>query len=100
MSEIPKTLNDIINMYPFVRAEKERSDPEFISKRLNEYQLMKKQRGAVSFCKNMIGMRTINISSITNEEKELIEKCLYKNFLEKEPDYFGKRDTIFLDLFE
>ena len=42
----------------------------------------------------------IDLSKITIEEKDSIEQCLRKNFLKRNPDYFGKRDTIILDLYD
>jgi hypothetical protein len=95
-----KNMSEIINQYPYVRAEKERSDSSFVDKRLWEHNLMTRQRAAVSFCKKYTGINMNNLSKLTNEDKEAIENCLKENFLSKNPLYFGKRDHIYLDLFD
>lgn len=88
----------ILNLYSFVKTEQNRTDSEYINTRLGEYQLMQKQRSAVGFCKRITGINTFDVSKITNEEKEAIESCLRDNFLKNDPEYFGKRDVIYLDL--
>jgi hypothetical protein len=98
MTDTKYDLLSIINMYPFIKTEKDRSDSEFIKLRIEEYQLIQKQRKAVAFCKSALGFKTTNLSQIGNEEKEMMEKCLTDNFLSEDPNYFGKRDVIFLDL--
>ena len=95
-----ENLSSIVNQYAFIRTSLERSSEEFVRQRLFEHNLMKRQRAAVSFCKKISGVNTVNISKLTNEEKGSIEECLRDNFLSKDPNYFGKRDYIYIDLFE
>lgn len=90
----------VLNLYSFVKTEKERTNSEYINQRLAEHQLTCKLRSAVSFCKTSVGIRTNNLSKLSNEEKEAVESCLTENFLKDDPNYFGERDTIFLDLNE
>jgi hypothetical protein len=94
------SLIKIVNMYTFVKTDKERTNPEFITQRIFEHNLMLKQRNAISFCKKALDIKTTNLASLTNEDKEGFEQCLYENFLKENPDYFGKRNIIFLDLHE
>ena len=88
----------IFNMYSFVKTIKERDDPEFVKERYKEYHMMQKQRLAVNFCKNLLGIKMTDISKICKEEKDSIVNCLEVKFLSKDQDYFGKRSTIYLDL--
>ena len=94
MSELDK----IFNMYYFVKTIKPRDDPDFQKNRYNEYHLMLKQRSAVGFCKNLLGIKMTDISKISNEEKDSIINCLETKFLSKDQNYFGNRSTIYLDL--
>ena len=66
----PSKIFNILNMYPFVKTESARNSKEFIDQRLNEYQLAEKLRKAVSFCKKMNGIKSLDVTKITNEEKE------------------------------
>jgi hypothetical protein len=91
--------NYILNLYPFVKTQAKRTDQDFIKQRIFEHELMSRQRNAVAFCKNLTGVKGVNLSKIGNEEKEEIEKCLVENFLKHDANYFGERDTIFLDLY-
>jgi hypothetical protein len=95
-----KNISEIINQYAFVRTEKERSDNTFVNNRLWEHSLMTRQRAAVSFCKKFTGISSNNLSKLTNDDKDSIEQCLRDNFLSKDRFYFGKRDHIYLDLFD
>ncbi len=88
----------IANLYPFVKTESQRSSPEYLTARLWEYDLMSKQRSAVSFCKRVSGVNHNDMSKLSLEERDSIENCLRQNFLNKNPEYFGKRDVIYLDL--
>jgi hypothetical protein len=99
MSYTQNQIFNVLNMYPFVNTEVKKTDIGYINMRLNEYKLMNKQREAVSFCKTLADVNTNDLSKISNVEKEKIEKCLKENYLNKNPDYFGKRDVIFLDLY-
>lgn len=94
-----KLLN-LLNMYAFVKTENDRNNPDYVKQRLWEVNLMKKQRMAVKFCKDQCGIKTTELPKITDENKVDIEKCLTENFLKDNPDFFGQRDTIFLDLHE
>jgi hypothetical protein len=94
----PSKVFNIINMYPFVKTEYARNSKDFIDQRLKEYQLMVKLRSAVSFCKKINGIKSADVTKLTNEEKEGIENCLRENFLKSDPNYFGVRDVIYLDL--
>lgn len=95
-----ESINDIINRYPFVRTDRKRDDSSFVSDVLKEQEIVRKQRNAVFLCKSLLQIKTNNISKLSNDEKMEIEVCLRKNFLKHDPNYFGKRNTVFLDLFE
>jgi hypothetical protein len=96
-----KNISEIINQYAFVRTEKDRNDETFIENRLREHNLVSRQRAAVSFCKKLTGLTNIpNITKLTNEDKDSIENCLRDNFLAKDQSYFGKRDHIYLDIYD
>ncbi len=86
------------SLYPFVNVSADRRNPTFIKNRLREIELNLAVRTAVTTCKNGLGIKTTNLSHVTDEEKTAIENCIQKNFLDKDPNYFGNRDTIFLDL--
>lgn len=88
----------VLNLYSFVKTAEKKTTDSYITQRLWEHNLMVKQRNAVSYCKKVVSINTSDLSRITNEEKESIEKCLIDNFLNRDPNYFGERDTIFLDL--
>jgi hypothetical protein len=88
----------ILNLYSFVKTEDQRTDEKFVGQRLWEHKLMQKQRNAVSFCKKLSAINTNDLSKITNEEKESVENCLRENFLKDDPNYFGTRDVIYIDL--
>jgi hypothetical protein len=90
----------ILNMYSFVKTMKTREDPQFVKDRFYEYQLMQKQRTAVGFCKNLLGIKMTDITRISQEEKDSIVNCLETKFLSKDPNYFGNRSTVYLDLHE
>lgn len=98
MSYTQNQIFNVLNMYPFVKTELNKTDPEYIKKRLGEFDLMKKQREAVAFCKKLTDVWTNDLSKITNDEKQKIENCLTENYLTRDPFYFGERDVIFLDL--
>jgi len=98
--ELNYSINHVLNIYPFVNTLKSRDDPEFIKARLFEHNLMSNQRSAVSFCKNLNGIKTSNIGKISQEDKDNIVTCMNDYFVEKDPNYFGKRDVIYLDLWE
>jgi len=86
------------SLYPFVNVLDNKKNPTFINNRLREIELNIKVRTAVTTCKNGLGIKTTNLSHVTDDEKLAIESCLQKNYLDKNPNYFGNRDTIFLDL--
>lgn len=86
------------SLYPFVKISEDRKSSSFITKRMAEIELNLKVRTAVSTCKNSLGIKTTNLSHVTDEEKLAIEDCIQKNYLDKNPNYFGDRDTVFLDL--
>lgn len=90
----------ILNMYSFVKTMKSREDQEFIRDRFYEYNLMQKQRTAVGLCKNLLGIKMTDITRISQDEKTSIINCLETKFLSKDPNYFGNRSTIYLDLHE
>ncbi len=86
------------SLYSFVNVSADRKNPTYVKNRLGEIELNIKVRTAVSTCKNGLGIKTTNLSHVTDEEKFAIESCIQKNYLNKNPYYFGDRDTIFLDL--
>ena len=88
----------IESLYPFVKNLSNRNDPVYLRKRLAEIDLNNKVRSAVTLCKKNLGIKSTNLAHLSEEEKVGIESCIYKNYLEKQPDCFGQRDTIFIDL--
>ncbi len=88
----------LANLYSFVKTEVPRTNSEYQKQRQWEHNLMTKQRFAVNFCKSLHAINTCDMSKIGNEEKASIEECLKENFLAKDPNYFGNRDTVILDL--
>lgn len=88
----------IDSLYPFVKVSIDTKNPVYVRNRLREIELNLAVRTAVSTCKNGLGIKSTNLSHITDEEKVGIENCIQKNYLDKNPNYFGNRDTIFLDL--
>lgn len=91
-------LYKILNLYAFVKTEGSRADEKFVNQRIWEHNLMQKQRTAVTFCKKVSGITSNDLSKITNIEKDLVENCLRENFMKDDPNYFGDRDVIYLDL--
>lgn len=88
----------IDSLYPFVKIASDKKDPIYVRNRLREIELNTKVRTALTTCKNSLGIKTTNLSHITDEEKLSIEDCIHKNYLAYNPNYFGNRDTIFVDL--
>jgi len=86
------------SLYSFVKVPIDRRNPNYILIRLAEIELNIRIRNAVSVCKNGLGIKTTNLAHIEDEEKLAIENCLQKNYLDKDPYYFGIRDTLFIDL--
>jgi hypothetical protein len=86
------------SLYSFVNVSADRKNSTYIENRLREIELNISVRNAVSTCKNGLGIKTTNLSHVTDEEKLAIENCIQKNYLDKNPYCFGNRDTIFLDL--
>jgi 23S rRNA A1618 N6-methylase RlmF len=95
-----ENFSSIINQYSFIRTALDRSSEEFVQQRMWEHNLIKRQRASVSFCKKISGINTVNISKLTNDDKSALEDCLRQNFLNRDANYFGKRDHIYLDLFD
>lgn len=91
-----KTLID--KLYPFVNVPQKKDEFLYNSMRSYEIELNLRVRNAVFSCKNGLGIKTTNLAHITDEEKLAIESCIQKNYLDKNPNYFGVRDTVFLDL--
>ena len=85
------------SLYPFVKVNSP-TDPIYQKLRNEEIILNRRIRYAVSNCKNSLGIKTNNLAHISLEEKTSIETCLQKNYLDKNNSYFGKRDSIFIDL--
>jgi len=98
MSYTQTQIFNLLNMYPFVKTEVNKTNEIYVNQRIKEYEVMKKQREAVSFCKKLTDVYTNDLSKITDDEKNKIEKCLKENYLTRDPNYFGRRDVIFLDL--
>jgi hypothetical protein len=88
----------IMNLYSFVRTHDDKTDTEYVKKRIDEYKMTAKLRDAVTFCKKINNIYTNDLSKITNKEKDDVESCLKENFIKENPDYFGKRDVIYIDL--
>ncbi len=85
------------SLYPFVNVTSP-NEETYRKLRNQEIILNSRIRYAVANCKNNLGIKTNNLGGITLEEKTAIETCLQKNYLEKDNSYFGKRDSIFIDL--
>lgn len=86
------------NKYQFVNTILPRTNPLFAELMNKEDEIVDKVRSAVSYCKGQCQVTTSDISKISSSEKEQIEVCLYENFLRENRNYFGERDTIFIDL--
>lgn len=84
--------------YDFVNTVLPRTNPDFIAAVNKEQEIVEKIRAATKYCKDITQIRTNDLSKISADEKTAIEKCLNNNFLSSNPDYFGTRETIFLDL--
>ena len=89
--------NLIDSLYPFVKINSQ-NNPSFRRLREQEILLNNRLRAAVTSCKNNLGIKTNNLGHISEEEKLSIETCLQNNYLKGDQDYFGKRDSIFIDL--
>jgi len=63
-----------------------------------EDEIIDKVRSAVAYCKGQTKISSNDISKVSLLDKEKIELCLYENFLKDNQNYFGERDTIFIDL--
>lgn len=62
--------------------------------------MVSKLRDAMSFCKETLDFKFISDRHLKPEDKVSFEKCLTENYLLKYgPNYFGKRDLIYLDLY-
>ena len=85
------------SLYPFVKVSSP-NDKNYQTLREQEILLNSRIRYAVSNCKNSVGIKTNNLANISSEEKSSIETCLQKNYLDNDSSYFGKRDSIFIDL--
>jgi uncharacterized UPF0146 family protein len=86
------------NDYEFVNTQLPRNSQEFLKQRIVEVGITSKIREAANYCKQFCGVTASDLSRVTVEDKIKVEKCLRDNYLSKDPNYFGKRDTIFIDL--
>ena len=84
--------------YDFVNTVLPRTNPDFIAAVNKEQEIVERIRAATRYCKDINQIRTNDISKISVDEKASIEKCLHNNFLTSNSDYFGVRETIFIDL--
>lgn len=91
-------MSSFFQTYSFVDTVLPRTHPSFPEIVNKEYAITEKIRSAVSYCKTLNGITVRDISKISGSDKLLIEDCLQKNFLSQDSEYFGKRDTIFIDL--
>jgi len=67
---------------------------------LNERELSNRLRNAVAHCKEALEIKSTHDRSLKAGQKEGFERCLTENYLVKfGPNYFGKRDLIYVDLF-
>jgi len=89
---------NLLNKYSFVETSLNRNSNEFIQKRIQEEEIAGKVRDAVNYCKTINGIYTNDTSKIASVDKLNIEKCLNDNYLSKDSNYFGNRQTIFIDL--
>lgn len=86
-----------LNQYSFVKTAFSRYSEEFLVRRLKESEITSSIRSAVNTCKALNGITTKDISKISAQDKLNVEQCLHDNYLRKNPDFFGKRQTIFID---
>lgn len=86
------------NEYSFINTLLPRNSVEFRNERILEESITSKIRLAADFCKRLSGVTASDLSRVSIEDKINVEKCLRDNYLSKDPNYFGKRDTIFIDL--
>ncbi len=91
-------MSSFFQTYNFVDTVLPRTHPSFPETFNKEYAITEKVRSAISYCKKINGITVRDISKISGNDKLAIEECLQKNFLANDPSYFGKRDTIFIDL--
>ena len=84
--------------YGFVQTSLDRNSINFINLRYGEEEITDKVRSAANFCKSISGISGNDLSKITRDDKMNVEKCLKENYLDKNPNYFGQRQTIFLDM--
>lgn len=86
------------NEYHFINTQLPRDSVEFKNERIIEEGITSRIRQAANFCKSLSGVTASDLSRVSFEDKIKVEKCLRDNYLSKDPNYFGKRDTIFIDL--
>lgn len=84
--------------YPFVDSKLCRKSKEFYNKRVEEEAIIQKIRDATNFCKKETELLGTELANMTFDDKFKMEQCLVDNFLSKDMNYFGKRDTIFIDM--
>lgn len=84
--------------FSFVKPQIPIHTPEYHEARSQEVNISNKVRFAVRTCKSNLRINTTDLSKLHNDEKESIVNCLKKNYLDQDPNFFGQRDLIFLDL--
>lgn len=94
-----ENLKEIItSKYPFVETKLCRNSKEFYKNRLAEEEIIGKIRNATLFCKKETELLGTELANMNADDKLKMEQCLNDNFLSKDVNYFGKRDTIFIDM--
>lgn len=89
--------SSILDKYPFVKVNS-RTSQEYSKGRQEEEEITGKIRAATNFCKSQAQISGKDITKIDQAQKLAVEKCLRDNFLSQDINYFGKRQTIFIDL--
>lgn len=50
-------------------------------------------------CKNALSIIVTNDRYVSEDGQKAFETCLIQNYLIKDPNYFGKRNLIYLDMY-
>ena len=91
-------MSSINHKYGFIQTPLDRNSKNFTKLRCEEEEITDKVRSAANFCKSICGISGNDLSKLTRDDKMNVEKCLKENYLHKNPNYFGQRQTIFLDM--
>lgn len=90
-------MSSITLKYPFAETELSRNNEKFLELRKKEEEITGKIRNATRLCLSQNHIYSRDITSLSKDDKIKVESCL-QGFVEKDANYFGKRQTIFIDL--